>query len=44
MKTIQGMITQSFIIKNTKIEYISASNKLKGHINKKTIQRKNNWN
>ena len=37
MKTIQGMITQSFIIKNTpKIEYISASNKLKGHISKKT--------
>lgn len=37
MKTIQGMITQSFIIKQTpKIEYISASNKLKGHINKKT--------
>lgn len=37
MKTIQGMITQSFIIKNTPtIEYISASNKLKGHIAGKT--------
>lgn len=37
MKTIQGMITQSFIIKKTHIiEYIAASNKLKGHIVGKT--------
>lgn len=33
MKTLQGMIAQYFIMNNrTKIEFISAANKLKGHI------------
>ena len=33
MKTLQGMIAQYFIMKDkTKIEFISAANKLKGHV------------
>ena len=33
MKTLQGMIAQYFIMNNiTKIEFISAANKLKGHV------------
>jgi hypothetical protein len=33
MKTLQGMIAQYFIMNNiTKVEFISAANKLKGHI------------
>ena len=37
MKTIQGMIAQYFIMNNTKtIEFISASNKLKQWVKKKT--------
>jgi hypothetical protein len=37
MKMLQGMITQHFIENdNTDIEFINASNKLKGFINKKT--------
>ena len=37
MKTIQGMIAQYFIMKNVNdIHFISASNKLKDYISKKT--------
>ena len=37
MKSLQGMLTQYFIMKNiTSIHYISASNKLKPYIEKKT--------
>lgn len=37
MKTIQGMITQYFIMRGSEtIEFISSSNKLKDYINKKT--------
>ena len=36
MKTIQGMVTQYFVMKNVpNIEYISSSNKLKNFIEKK---------
>lgn len=37
MKTIQGMLTQYFIIKNPEcnIEYVSSANKLKSFVNKK---------